>query len=1519
MLAVGLGETEVRTYLDHFTDSQLCVACVNSAKSTTISGDEPAIDGLKRILDTNSIFARKLKVDTAYHSPHMHRVAADYGASLGNLTSSTLRNGPAFYSTVTAAQKSDGFGAEYWVSNLVSPVRFSEGVALISEHIKGVTNAADCTTTFIEIGPSGALAGPSKETLSSSGVRYQYVSVLNREENARLSLFKCLGRLLEAGGCLDTKALSISAQVDGRRPARLIPDLPSYSFDESSYWAESRISAAHRFRPFPYHDLCGLLDPASNIFEPRWRHHLSLDSLPWLKDHVIDDAAVFPASGYIAMAIEALRQLRQIRNTPGVVKNFLINEANFVQPISIRTKDTNTSIEVQLTMSPSKTGARWDRFRFFSYDTDGGSWIENCSGLVAVEVMEEDDEVTRQAKEASNKPHHSPAVNAATAHALEHDILYRGLAAFGNKYGPTFSLVGDARYEADRGFAMLSTPDFSALIPGHHMQPHVVHPTTLDAIIHVATFLSQRLCLDTPMVVGKINDMTVSAYLLAQESAKLLAVSTLSPQDSRTVVTDTQVFEDNDDSAPVPVIQVTHTLQAFKSAAGARTSGPFWNKPPLRIIHQPDPTFTIHDDASSESETLQNLTVTMKVICTSDSETCRAIVSGLQQHFPNGSDCIVSITELGEAIIDPSATYIILDRAEKSILLSNSEDDFLNLQRLLTSEVNVVWVSLRESSAAMASSTASMVNGAFRVLRRENGESSRLSVFNVEDVISTVDLLHLCDCLAKIVSTATTFENEFVYRNACVMVPRLQIDDSLEEWVNRKCGNTNSVTDQPYHQPGRPLQVEVGVPGLLNTIRFTDDLSATEPLQPWEIQIEAKAHGVNFKDVFISLGKMPASVNMVGEVSGVVKSVGKDMQKRYSPGDRVMGFFAKPFASMPRLNGDLACPIPPEMDFQTAATIPCTYATAFHCLFQVAHFQRGQSVLITAASGGVGQAAIQLAQHAGAGEIFVTLGSVSKKKLVMETYNIPESHVFSSRNVHFKEGIRSLTNGRGVDVVINSLTGDMLSEALDCVAKLGTFCEIGKGDIYNSGQLSMKPFDRSITFAAVDLVVVAENMPEAVHRYLADISDLFTAQSLRPVTPINVFQIEEIESAFRSIAGRKHTGKIVLDSSKQSTVRATLPKSIPLQLSGDGVYVIAGGLGGVGTHLTKFLASKGAGHIVLLSRRKVEADARERFLDELALPRSTKLHFLQCDIAQASQVDSCAKFCQSNLGTVKGVIHSAMVLSDRPFSTMSLTEFSAPLGPKVYGTINLDKSFASPSLDFFVMLSSSATIVGNGSQINYATANAFQDGFAWAHSTSQHTNYVALNLGAIETTAAISSTSQAQKNRLQSISMTVEETLLALEYAIGLPSGEPDGVQPIFGVSRQSLLDADDIFCLSSPLFADLPRAPQEHDGTSSKKKSDVVSDIRISKSMQDIQGLVQGALQEKCASFLDREVAEVPLDVPLSDIGFDSLVSVELKNWIVRTFEATIQTAQISSAAGVAALAATITSRSKLVDEAAK
>ncbi|RHZ58023.1 uncharacterized protein CDV56_108373 [Aspergillus thermomutatus] len=835
--------------------------------------------------------------------------------------------------------------------------------------------------------------------------------------------------------------------------------------------------------------------------------------------------------------------------------------------------------------------------------------------------------------------------------------------------------------------------------------------------------------------------------------------------------------------------------------------------------------------------------------------------------------------------------YVIFDRAEKRLLLDPQPQLFETVNALLSAKCRVLW---------------GLVNAFVRVLRRESSNTGLVSLDIRQPALHPEMTARVVADVARrrfwpATEDAPSLEPEFAYEDDRVLIPRVRPDAEFLQWARRGTAGRGAAdeTETAPYQGDRVLKAEVATPGLLSSLRFVDnDMSAA--LGPFQIVVKAEAHGVN-KDVGLALGQRGPGAHMAGEFAGVVTAVGEDMRNLYRVGDRVMGFGSQPFSNLSRVHGHQAHKTSGWMSATVAASIPHAYVTAYHCIMGTARLERGQSLLIQAASGGVGQAAIQLAQHIGAAAIFCTVSTAAKRKLIMDEYGIPENHIFSGQTGSLKRGIMRLTNGEGVDLVLNSSAGEALRDSLDCVKSLGTFIELGKSEMQQGFQLSMAAFNRSITFHAFDLETLSARDPGRVHRMLGDIISLLESKALRPIHPITTYPIDQIEDAFRFVGSRKHTGKVVLQVEPMSTVKCLPAKPRPLRVRKDGTYVAAGGLGDLTSRICTYMAA-----------------VREH---------GGELHILQCNITDEESMKRAASYC-ARLPPVRGVVNGALVLRDRTFAQMTVEQWKLPLQPKVFGTLNLDKFFASPDLAFFLTLSSVVAVVGKAGQSNYAAGNGFQDAFARAHAGHPHTHYVSVNVGAVSVDAhgALKEAQQGdmsiggmraslRQNSIMDISF--DEFFANIEYAMTGLARDHHMHQTIQGVTHQSMLDANDEHLLENPVFSQLAHSQRKQAaGATQTDRIDLKKALGRVKTMEEAEQLIRDATLTKFAVFLDRPIDDIRVDQSLATIGLDSLVSIELKNWMVRTFQVNLQTSELGGAGSIMALVATVASRSKLIPD---
>lgn len=533
MLSVGLGETDAAKYLENLTRGKAVVACVNSPRSVTISGDAAAIEEVdERIAAADDgTFHRKLLVDTAYHSHHMRAVADDYRARLGALDSEDgdTSDGVVFISSVTGQHKTSGFDAEYWVSNLVSPVRFVDAVQTLAKSWEQQRHGF-----FVEIGPHPALSGPVRQSLQHQDMpkfAFDYQAPLQRKADAVASALALAGKLFERGARLRWDR--VLALAPGSDKAVVRSDLPAYSWDHSTkHWHESRVARAYRLRKEPYHDLLGV--PAADAStEPRWRHFLSRATLPWLEDHVVDGLTIFPGAGYICMAIEGVAQLARQRFPDRSLETLAVRDVSFKRGLVI---PDSQRLEIQLGLRAQPGSDLGFEFVVTAL-SDGGEWYEHATGFVEGVLAENDIVQETPTEELPRMPPGSDTTSK--------EKLYGDMDAVGNTYGPAFAGLHSISMAADASQASCSFDvlDIRALMPAKHQRPHVIHPSTLDIVFHTALPLVGRRLGPGSIMPVHIDELLISNTPSLQEPGSTVDISTmLTSSHFRTAVSDMSVL-----------------------------------------------------------------------------------------------------------------------------------------------------------------------------------------------------------------------------------------------------------------------------------------------------------------------------------------------------------------------------------------------------------------------------------------------------------------------------------------------------------------------------------------------------------------------------------------------------------------------------------------------------------------------------------------------------------------------------------------------------------------------------------------------------------------------------------------------------------------------------------------------------------------------------------------------------------------------------------------------------------------
>lgn len=442
------------------------------------------------------------------------------------------------------------------------------------------------------------------------------------------------------------------------------------------------------------------------------------------------------------------------------------------------------------------------------------------------------------------------------------------------------------------------------------------------------------------------------------------------------------------------------------------------------------------------------------------------------------------------------------------------------IKSMCTRSSRLLWLS--RGGAYQCEDTDQAISWGFLRSIRTEFAGRQLVSFDMDparEVWSADNLAHLTKILKLFLIPADTEGwEDFEYAERDGVIYTLRYDPKIPQ------SQTTPVEEAGKQQP---LQAFVATPGLLNTLSFAYTPNLQTDLPCNYLELEPKAFGVNFRDVMVAMGQLPSESAMGFECAGLVTRTSPEAAAcGFKPGDRVVALMKGNYATLVRTRWTSAVKIPDDITFETASSIPMAFATAYIALFDSGRLEAGERVLIHAAAGGVGQAAIMLARNAGA-EVFATVGSQEKRQLLIDEYAVPADHIFSSRDTSFGDGMLSATHGQGVDVVLNSLSGTLLQEGLRCLSRFGRFVEIGKHDIETNNDLEMSSFAHSATFTHVDLMQLQEYKGPQIHRAMTQVMQMYSQGEVRAVRPVTVYPLGQLEKMLRLMQAGKHTGKLV--------------------------------------------------------------------------------------------------------------------------------------------------------------------------------------------------------------------------------------------------------------------------------------------------------------------------------------------------------------------------------------------------------
>ncbi|MFY9922040.1 MAG: SDR family NAD(P)-dependent oxidoreductase, partial [Mycobacterium sp.] len=1175
--------------------------------------------------------------------------------------------------------------AQYWRRHSRQPVQFAESVRTVA--------ALGCSA-LMEIGPQPVLTGAAVQVWPEHLAAPRAIVSMRKGVGDRRQIADALAAAYVGGHRPDFAALH-------RQPRRRL-ELPTYPFQRRRFWPKASGIAIDGPA------VSGILGSAKDLAsgDSVYTSRLSVKSQPWLSDHVIYGTVVVPGATYAAMALAAV-------GAPARVKDVF-----FYEPIILPEK---SSREVQLTLSPlEESGESGFRVHSRPYGVRDAEWALNADGTVVTGV---DDETS---------PEPSEAVDTVIErlNRMRPQELFETFADMELAWGPNWSgslkslWLGEGEAIGD-------------IIVGEELAEHLgsepMHPVLMDLCTGVAFPAFPALLAAEQGVNDLFLPLRYGQVMLAEKMPRRFycrAKWHTSALDSETQVFDLD-FVDRDGRRLGGIREFT--VKRAPREALLRGLGGDTTRLLYTLGWQEVPPPAASDDAGGANgtwlvagfdELAANVPGCIPFDRTSDSEPLGQVLAQAHERGLPFSGVVWRSAAPGAK--ESSADIAARLEAEITNLLSAVHTVQGGSQNGSVKLPNGLWIITEHAVATESGEPVDPVQAALWGFGRTTVNEEPALRCKLVDSDGSDEAVQL---LANLLATPVD-EPELALRQGKLLVSRLL------HWARSGHLAVPRSSDYVLAPTER---------GAIDNLRLIE--SDVPPPDEGYVQVRVAAAGLNFRDVLNVLGLYPGDPGPIGgDFAGIVTQLGSGVTG-LEVGQRVYGFMQGAFSSRFNVPAQLLAPVPDGVSAVAAATIPAAALTA-RLAFDWAQLQPGDRVLIHAASGGVGLAAIQMAQQHGA-VVFATASTYKRATL----RKMGVKYVYDSRTTDFADEILADTDGEGVDVVLNSLTNEGFLEAtVRATAQNGRFAEIAKRDIWTPEQMAAARPDIAYEIVALDVTTLQN--PDHIKRLLNEVSAGLATGEWTPL-PAEIYPLTEARAAFRRMQQARHIGKIVCQ----------IPN--PLQPQADRSYLITGGVGAIGLRTASYLAQLGAGDIVLTSRRAPDEDA-QRVIEEIVERSRCRIHTFAADVGDESEVAELLDRIRAELPPLAGVVHLAGVLDDALLSQQSLERFRTTLAPKAFGACHLDRLTKGDDLDFFIVSSSVASLFGSPGQSNYATANGLLDGLVaqrraqglpatginfgpWADGGMASSEAARANLGAqgllpLEPTAALSALAEVVAN-----------------------------------------------------------------------------------------------------------------------------------------------------------------------------
>ncbi len=1448
MVSVALPESELGAWLAPRHGS-VSLAAVNGPTSVVVSGERQALDQLLSELQAAGVRAREIAVGYASHSAQIEEVREELLEACVGITPQAGE--VPFHSTLTGevldTAQLDG---EYWYRNLRETVRFEPVIRSLLH---------DDHRAFLEIGPHPVLS-MSVQDIADDVLAHESDSVLitgtlRRDAGARERFLTSLGEAWVRGVDVDWTLI-----FDGSGAQRV--SLPGYAFQREHLWLQARDDAGDASLiglQRTEHPLLGAAVEHAGGSGDLFTGRLSLSDSPWLADHAVMGAVLLPGTAFLEMALHAGTQV----GCPVVQE--LVLQAPLVlsedAPVQLQLilgapqESGARSLEVYSRLQPAAGEDRHDAARHLPGTAEGGdspehAWTRHAQGTLvpASEIQGASMPLLAGAGSTSTGPSPSfPSPLAdfalwppAGAESVVVDGLYERLAEWGIEFGPTFQGLIGVWMRGEDLFAEVSLPEGERRRAGEFG----VHPALLDAAFHaLGTGLldtdAQQGSIGLPFSWGGVSLGTLGAAslrvrltrqasgevsLLAVDDAGLPAVSIESlvvrpvsaeqlaqAQAGRGVRDSLLSLEWVGVSPAVPAVGVGSEWVVLGDGEGVLAGG----------LRGSGVSVEAFGGCGSLGEALDGGLALPPIVLL---DCAGGPVDGVaREEAPGGDGALGAGFEAGLVAGSGVGLPASVRGAVGGVL--GVVQAWLGDERFAASCLVVV------TRGAVAAGPADGVDGlglsgVWGLVRSAQSENpGRLVLVDVDGGEAS------WGALAGVVGLE---EPQVALRGGGLLVPRLAR------------GALGGTLVPPANSLWR-LSASGG--GTLDGLGLVDAPEVGGPLVAGQVRVGVRAAGLNFRDVLIALGVYPGVGVLGGEGAGVVLEVGPGVEG-LGVGERVMGMFGG-FGPVAVAGRSFVVPVPEGWSFARAASVPAVFLTAFYGLVDLAGLRGGERVLVHAGAGGVGMAAVQLAQHLGA-EVFAT-ASPGKWGALREL-GLDDAHIASSRSLEFRERFLEVTGGEGVDVVLDSLAREFVDASLELLPRGGRFVEMGKTDIRDAGEVGEAY--PGVAYRAFELI---EAGAERIQEMLLEILALFERGVLRGL-PVRAWDIRCAPDAFRYVSQARHVGKNVL--------------MLPASIGAGGTVLITGGTGQLGGLLARHLVrAHGVGSVLLASRRGPEAEGARALEAELT-ELGAMVTLAACDVGSREELRVLLDRVPEEF-PLTAVVHAAGVLDDGVIDALTPERLDRVMGPKVDAAWHLHELTQHLDLEAFVLFSAAAGVLGSPGQGNYAAANAFLDALA-GYRRARGLAASSLAWGWWEDVSAMTGhlgdTDLARLERMGATPISAERGMElfdaghATAQALMLPL--PLDTQPLRAAAAAGMLP---------PILSNLIRG--------SRRRTDAALTGALARRLtgapsEEHEKLVLEAVRSQIAAVLGHASPEtIDPQLAFKDLGFDSLTAVELRN----------------------------------------